>query len=62
MLWRYIAADCRSLVDAEKYRMQILREVGKKVTEIQNGMVRDIFFIFNNNRNKLHLLIRDKIN
>jgi len=33
----YIASDCTNLVEGEKYRMQILREVGKKVTEIQNA-------------------------
>eukprot|EP01113_Clastostelium_recurvatum_P003755 TRINITY_DN11653_c0_g1_i1.p1 TRINITY_DN11653_c0_g1~~TRINITY_DN11653_c0_g1_i1.p1 ORF type:complete len:262 (-),score=50.18 TRINITY_DN11653_c0_g1_i1:42-806(-) len=30
-------ADCRSVVDAEKWRMQIMREIGKGVSEIQNS-------------------------
>jgi len=33
----YIASECKNLVDAEKWRMDLLRNIGKKVTEIQNA-------------------------
>lgn len=54
----YIAAECNNVVDAEKYRMQILREVGKKVTEIQNAnlgehRIRDL-------NDEINRLIREK--
>jgi pre-mRNA-splicing factor ISY1 len=32
----YLASECTDLVEADKWRQQILREVGKKVMEIQN--------------------------
>ncbi|KAK3287577.1 hypothetical protein CYMTET_4926 [Cymbomonas tetramitiformis] len=32
----YLATECRDLNEADKWRQQILREIGKKVTEIQN--------------------------
>ncbi|KAJ1633670.1 Isy1-like splicing factor [Pavlovales sp. CCMP2436] len=32
----YLASECESLSDAEKWRMEIVREVGKKVSMIQN--------------------------
>lgn len=33
----YLASECRDLNEADKWRQQILREVGKKVMEIQNA-------------------------
>ena len=33
----YLASECKSLPEAEKWRREILREVTKKVAEIQNG-------------------------
>jgi pre-mRNA-splicing factor ISY1 len=33
-------ADERSLVKAEKWRNQVIREIAKKVTQIQNGKLR----------------------
>ena len=33
----YLASECSDLVEADKWRQQILREVGKKVMEIQNA-------------------------
>jgi pre-mRNA-splicing factor ISY1 len=33
----YLASECSSLPEAEKWRMEIVREVGKKVSMIQNG-------------------------
>lgn len=32
----YLASECRDLADADKWRQQILREIGRKVMEIQN--------------------------
>lgn len=32
----YLATECKDLNEADKWRQQILREVGKKVMEIQN--------------------------
>ncbi len=31
------ANECSTIVECEKWRMQILRDIGKKVVEIQNG-------------------------
>lgn len=33
----YLASDCKSLYACEKWRMQIIREIAKKVAQIQNG-------------------------
>ena len=33
----YLASECRDLNEADKWRQHILREVGKKVMEIQNA-------------------------
>eukprot|EP01111_Echinosteliopsis_oligospora_P005965 TRINITY_DN1977_c0_g1_i2.p1 TRINITY_DN1977_c0_g1~~TRINITY_DN1977_c0_g1_i2.p1 ORF type:complete len:250 (-),score=83.18 TRINITY_DN1977_c0_g1_i2:73-822(-) len=54
----YIAADCNDLVQADKWRMQILREMGRKVTEIQNATlgehrIRDL-------NDEINKLIREK--
>ncbi|EOA31115.1 hypothetical protein CARUB_v10014275mg [Capsella rubella] len=32
----YLASECRDLAEADKWRQQILREIGSKVAEIQN--------------------------
>ncbi|CAI5533577.1 unnamed protein product [Closterium sp. Naga37s-1] len=32
----FLASECRDLSDADKWRQQILREIGRRVTEIQN--------------------------
>ncbi|CAN8270271.1 unnamed protein product [Cochlearia groenlandica] len=32
----YLASECRDLADAYKWRQQIIREIGRKVAEIQN--------------------------
>eukprot|EP00897_Mesotaenium_endlicherianum_P007245 jgi/Mesen1/6549/ME000334S05883 len=32
----FLATECRDLADADKWRQQILREIGRKVMEIQN--------------------------
>ncbi len=33
----YLASECHDLNEADKWRQQILREIGKKVMEIQNA-------------------------
>jgi pre-mRNA-splicing factor ISY1 len=38
----YLASDCNNLKDAEKWRQQIIREISRKVSKIQDGKV----FIF----------------
>ena len=35
----YLATECRDLNEADKWRQQILREVGRKVMQIQNAAV-----------------------
>ena len=32
----YLATECHDLVEADRWRQQIIREIGKKVMEIQN--------------------------
>lgn len=33
----YLATECRDLNEADKWRQEILREIGKKVMEVQNA-------------------------
>lgn len=33
----YLASDCNNLKDAEKWRQQIIREISRKVSKIQDG-------------------------
>ncbi|KAG1659325.1 hypothetical protein FOA52_010373 [Chlamydomonas sp. UWO 241] len=54
----YLATECHDLADADKWRQQILREVGKKVMEIQNAglgehRIRDL-------NDEINKLIREK--
>lgn len=54
----YLASLCRDLADADKWRQEILREIGKKVMEIQNpGLgehrIRDL-------NDEINKLIREK--
>lgn len=32
----FLASECRDLADADKWRQQIIREIGRKVMDIQN--------------------------
>jgi len=32
----FLASDCKNLLDAERWRSEVLREIGKRVSEIQN--------------------------
>src|SRR3989338_3584213 len=52
-------SECRNLVDAERFRMELLREIGRKVNEIQatdlaEGHVRDL----NDEINRLTAVLR----
>jgi len=54
----YLASNCHNVVACERWRMQILREVGKKVTEIQNaslgeGKLREL-------NDEINKLVREK--
>lgn len=33
----FLASECTELPKAEKWRMQIIREIARKVAQIQNG-------------------------
>jgi len=33
----YLASECNDLKECERWRREILREISKKVTQIQNG-------------------------
>uniref|UniRef100_A0A7S3QV93 Pre-mRNA-splicing factor ISY1 n=1 Tax=Dunaliella tertiolecta TaxID=3047 RepID=A0A7S3QV93_DUNTE len=54
----FLATECRDLNEADKWRQQILREIGKKVMEIQNAAlgehrIRDL-------NDEINKLIREK--
>ncbi len=38
----YLASECKDLKECERWRREILREISKKVTQIQNGK----FFLY----------------
>lgn len=46
----YLASECNDLPQAEKWRLQIVREIAKKVAQIQNGK-------FNFKINKLSICV-----
>lgn len=35
----YLASECHDLPKCEKFRLEIIREISKKVAQIQNGKV-----------------------
>ena len=35
----YLASECNDLPKCEKWRLEIIREISKKVAQIQNGML-----------------------
>ncbi|XP_039058810.1 pre-mRNA-splicing factor ISY1 homolog [Hibiscus syriacus] len=54
----FLASECRDLAEADKWRQQIMREIGRKVAEIQNdGLGEHRFCDLNDEINKL---IREK--
>ncbi|KAL7086804.1 hypothetical protein ACP275_13G024200 [Erythranthe tilingii] len=55
----YLASECRDLAEADRWRQQILREIGRKVAEIQNeGLGEHRLRDLNDEINKL---IREKV-
>lgn len=55
----YLASECRDLSEADKWRQQIMREIGRKVAEIQNeGLGEHRLRDLNDEINKL---IREKV-
>ncbi|KAK4353758.1 hypothetical protein RND71_025952 [Anisodus tanguticus] len=55
----YLASECRDLAEADKWRQQIMREIGRKVAEIQNeGLGEHRLRDLNDEINKL---IREKV-
>ncbi|XP_076940286.1 uncharacterized protein LOC143609417 [Bidens hawaiensis] len=55
----FLASECRDLSDADKWRQQIMREIGRKVSEIQNeGLGEHRLRDLNDEINKL---IREKV-
>lgn len=38
----YLASECHELPKCEKFRLEIIREISKKVAQIQNGKVTTI--------------------
>ncbi|CAI0453200.1 unnamed protein product [Linum tenue] len=54
----FLASECRDLAEADKWRQQIMREIGRKVAEIQNeGLGEHLLRDLNDEINKL---IREK--
>jgi hypothetical protein len=41
----YLASECLDLSKAEKWRMQIIREIAKKVAQIQNGRLSRFLYV-----------------
>src|SRR3954469_12424643 len=55
----FLASECRDLNEADKWRQQIMREIGRKVAEIQNeGLGEHRLRDLNDEINKL---IREKV-
>lgn len=52
----YLASECTDVSKCEKWRLEIIREISKKVAQIQNGESTNAFvfssFIFQINRNQ----------
>jgi hypothetical protein len=42
----YLASQCDNLKDAERWRRQIIREISKKVADIQNGALSSLLSCF----------------
>lgn len=35
----YLASECNDVTKCEKWRLEIIREISKKVAQIQNGII-----------------------
>lgn len=54
----YLASDCKSLYACEKWRMQIIREIAKKVAQIQNAGLGE--FRIRDLNDEINKLLREK--
>ncbi|KAK6640062.1 NineTeen Complex (NTC) component [Polyplax serrata] len=54
----YLASECKDLPQAEKWRMQILREIAKKVAQIQNAGLGE--FRIRDLNDEINKLLREK--
>jgi len=54
----YLASDCSNLKEAEKWRLDIIREVSKKVTQIQNAGLGE--FRIRDLNDQINKLLREK--
>ncbi|XP_034938285.1 pre-mRNA-splicing factor ISY1 homolog [Chelonus insularis] len=54
----YLASECRDLRKAEKWRLQIVREIAKKVTQIQNAGLGE--FRIRDLNDEINKLLREK--
>nr|CAD7431025.1 unnamed protein product [Timema monikensis] len=54
----YLASECRELPKAEKWRMQIIREIAKKVAQIQNAGLGE--FRIRDLNDEINKLLREK--
>ncbi|XP_045473522.1 pre-mRNA-splicing factor ISY1 homolog [Harmonia axyridis] len=54
----YLASDCKSLYACEKWRMQIIREISKKVAQIQNAGLGE--FRIRDLNDEINKLLREK--
>lgn len=54
----YLASECKSLYACEKWRMQIIREIAKKVAQIQNAGLGE--FRIRDLNDEINKLLREK--
>ena len=55
----YLATECNNLKDCEKWRLQIIREVSKKVSQIQNAGLGE--FRIRDLNDEINKLLREKV-
>ena len=54
----YLASECHDLKDAEKWRIQVIREASKKMTQIQNAGLGE--FKIRDLNDEINKLLREK--
>ena len=54
----YLATECHSLQEAEKWRLQIIKEIARKVSQIQNAGLGE--FRIRDLNDEINKLIREK--
>ncbi|TRY70199.1 hypothetical protein TCAL_01209 [Tigriopus californicus] len=55
----YLASECSNLKDCEKWRLQIIREISKKVSQIQNAGLGE--FRIRDLNDEINKLLREKV-